>query len=424
MSTPALVNYTNGLSQVSSDNLNTFFQTCTNMAQLRGFAGNNSAITVYVRGTTTANDGGQGTFYWNAGVTGTDDNGVTTVVPNGVTTGCWTRQQVSGSILLATSTTSTLIGTGSKTFIVSQSGVSLVAGGFVVIASRANVANYMQGQITSFSGNTLVVNVTNIGGSGTFADWNIIISGPGAAIVSLAFTALTSGTNATAAMLVGAGASLAPVSTGTIQANQLAAIIPSQVTYTASQSGAVVTLTDGATITADFSLANNFFVQLAGNRTLANPTNITQGESGQISIYQDSTGSRTLAYAWGWVFPGGSAPTLSTTGLYKDELCFDVQIYGTSVVTITIAAPGVVSWTAHGLHSGDRIQLSTTGALPTGLSVATTYWVVFIDANSFSLSSSLANAAAGTKITTSGSQSGVQTATAITINANLVKAFS
>lgn len=91
MSNPAMTNYTNGISQVSSDNLNTFMQTCTNMAQLRGFAGNNTAISVYVRGTTTADDGGQGTFYWNATVVGTDDNGATTVVPNGVAIGCWTR---------------------------------------------------------------------------------------------------------------------------------------------------------------------------------------------------------------------------------------------------------------------------------------------------------------------------------------------
>lgn len=107
MSTPTLTNYVNGLNQVSSDGLNTFFQTCTNMAQLRGFAGNNTAITVYVRGTTTANDGGQGTFYWNAGTVGTDDNGVTTVVPNGVTTGCWTRQSVNISGTLVTATTGT-----------------------------------------------------------------------------------------------------------------------------------------------------------------------------------------------------------------------------------------------------------------------------------------------------------------------------
>jgi uncharacterized secreted repeat protein (TIGR03808 family) len=104
MSNPALYNYSNGLGQVGADNFNTFMQTCTNMAQLRAFAGNNTAIQVYVRGTTTPNDGGQGTFYWNASITGTDDNGVTTIVPSGVTVGCWIRLNldVSNTVIIAT----------------------------------------------------------------------------------------------------------------------------------------------------------------------------------------------------------------------------------------------------------------------------------------------------------------------------------
>lgn len=78
----------------------------------------------------------------------------------------------------------------------------------------------------------------------------------------------------------------------------------------------------------------------------------------------------------------------------------------TATVTITIAAPGVVSDTGHALNTGDKIYLTTTGALPTGLSASTTYYVVKIDANSYSLASTRANAVAGTKITTTGSQSG------------------
>lgn len=80
-------------------------------------------------------------------------------------------------------------------------------------------------------------------------------------------------------------------------------------------------------------------------------------------------------------------------------------------VTITIASPGVVTKTAHGLVTGDTITLTTTGALPTGLSVATTYWVIRVDANTFKLATSLANAQAGTAITTTGTQSGTHTAT-------------
>ena len=194
--------------------------------------------------------------------------------------------------------------------------------------------------------------------------------------------------------------------------------------FSASQRGAVALLTDGSTITPDFSAGNISKVVLGGNRTLGVPSNLGAAQPGHIAIYQDATGSRTLAYAWCWMFAGGTAPTLSTAACSKDALYYDVVLYATSTVTITIASPGVVSWTAHGLNTGDRLQLTTTGALPTGLSASTTYWVVKVDANSFSLATTLANAAAGTKINTSGSQSGTHTVTAIEISTNLVKAFS
>jgi hypothetical protein len=95
--------------------------------------------------------------------------------------------------------------------------------------------------------------------------------------------------------------------------------------FTAQQRGAITALTDGATITADFALANNFSVTLGGNRTLANPTNQTAGASGCIWITQDGTGSRTLAYGANWDFSGGTAPTLSTAAAAVDCLVYSVQ---------------------------------------------------------------------------------------------------
>jgi len=75
-------------------------------------------------------------------------------------------------------------------------------------------------------------------------------------------------------------------------------------------------------------------------------------------------------------------------------------------VSISIATPGEVTLAAHGLSTGHNIELTTTGALPTGLSVNTNYFVIYKDANTFYLATSLTNALAGTKINTSGSQSG------------------
>jgi len=80
-----------------------------------------------------------------------------------------------------------------------------------------------------------------------------------------------------------------------------------------------------------------------------------------------------------------------------------------STVTMTIATPCVVTWTAHGLYDGATVRLTTTVALPTGLTANTEYFVTRVDANSFKLSSTLANQVAGTFITTSGTQSGSHT---------------
>jgi hypothetical protein len=73
--------------------------------------------------------------------------------------------------------------------------------------------------------------------------------------------------------------------------------------------------------------------------------------------------------------------------------------------TISIASPGVVNFPSHGWKGGERIVLATTGALPSGLSTATAYYVKFVDANNFNLATSLG----GANINTSGSQSGVHT---------------
>ena len=98
-----------------------------------------------------------------------------------------------------------------------------------------------------------------------------------------------------------------------------------RVTVKKSSNAEVTALTDGATITPDLNDANNFSVTLGGNRTLANPSNCTAGQSGIITITQDGTGSRTLAYGSYWKFSGGTAPTLTTTASAVDVLAYYVE---------------------------------------------------------------------------------------------------
>lgn len=76
--------------------------------------------------------------------------------------------------------------------------------------------------------------------------------------------------------------------------------------------------------------------------------------------------------------------------------------------TVTIATPAVFTKTAHGLITGSKIRLTTSGALPTGLATGTDYYVVKLTADTFGVSTSLANAVAETptRVNTSGTQSG------------------
>lgn len=84
-----------------------------------------------------------------------------------------------------------------------------------------------------------------------------------------------------------------------------------------------------------------------------------------------------------------------------------------STITVTIATPGVITWTAHGLAAYSPVYFTTTGALPTGLAINTTYYVVAgasLTTNTFELATSVSNAVANTPINTTGTQSGTHTA--------------
>lgn len=77
-------------------------------------------------------------------------------------------------------------------------------------------------------------------------------------------------------------------------------------------------------------------------------------------------------------------------------------------VTMTIAAPAVVTWAAHGLANGAEVIFTTTGSLPTGVTAGMKYYVSGAAADTFNLVASLAVGAL--TITTTGTQAGAHTA--------------
>lgn len=107
----------------------------------------------------------------------------------------------------------------------------------------------------------------------------------------------------------------------------------------------------------------------------------------------------------------GTTYYVIATGLSGSSFQVSATVGGAAIntsnptFTVTIAAPGVVTETAHGRATGDAIQLATTGALPTGLVAATTYFLNVIDANTYNLRLT----PEGANITTTGTQSGTHT---------------
>lgn len=92
--------------------------------------------------------------------------------------------------------------------------------------------------------------------------------------------------------------------------------------FTKTQNFNATTLVDGASISWDASANQVTSVTLAGNRTLAAPTNLVDGAVYLLMVIQDGTGSRTLSYNAVFKFTGGTAPTLTTTAAAKDILVF------------------------------------------------------------------------------------------------------
>lgn len=97
----------------------------------------------------------------------------------------------------------------------------------------------------------------------------------------------------------------------------------------------------------------------------------------------------------------------SDTGVV--DVLASLSATNTGTCTMTIASPCVVTFAKHGLQVGSSFEFSTTGALPTGVTAGTTYYVISTSfgVDSFQFSTSQGGAA----VNTSGTQSGTHTLT-------------
>lgn len=168
-----------GAAAITADGFNTYVQTVATVSTLRGFTGV-SGMEIELQGYSSPNDGGQGQFYWNT-TTGTDDGGVTTVVPNGSTSGCWSRlgkNFVSSSIASGSAVSLTSGVPANVTSITLQPGTWLLWGNIVTAPAGSTTTSSVTASISTNS----ATNASTPNG-GAFAAYSSSVSG--GAVVAL-----------------------------------------------------------------------------------------------------------------------------------------------------------------------------------------------------------------------------------------------
>lgn len=218
---------------------------------------------------------------------------------------------------IGTSTTSWTPAVESKAF-TTQAGELYTAGIFVTVVSAGTPSAYGFGQVTSYSGTTLTVDVQLVGGSGAHTDWNISLAGvrgstgaqgiPGAGITEDAIG--WHGTGGTTPKTLTVDDDL---TTSQAARRNAANTFAAQQTFTEVKD-TVYTIADGAAFEIDPANGSVQIVTLGASRTPA-ATNFEAGQTVLLMIDDGTAYTVTwTTVAPTWKTDAGSAPTLNTTG--------------------------------------------------------------------------------------------------------------
>lgn len=77
---------------------------------------------------------------------------------------------------------------------------------------------------------------------------------------------------------------------------------------------------------------------------------------------------------------------------------YDISLQVAPKALTAVAATDIITVTAHGLHTGDAVQFTTSSALPGGITLGVVYYAIVLTVDTFKISDTNAHALAGTNV--------------------------
>jgi hypothetical protein len=267
--------------------------------------------------------------------------------------------------------------------------VSAVYGGSIGVGTVITGSGVSTATVTSLIGGSGGVGTYGISVSQTVASTTISGTYSGTQTIKLSATIGGSPVNITA---VGSGnLTLTPVSIG--------------ITAPAGNSTSALATCGFVSNALGFFNATNWAI----DETLATQTAaFTIASPAVVTVTTSPANGTAVSYSTTGALPTGITANTAyyvfgrTSTTYNVATAPDIA----QTATITIATPGVVT-VASAPANGALVTFSTTGALPTGLTAGTNYYVVNRTSTTFQVSAT----SGGSAINTTGTQSGTQTAT-------------
>lgn len=309
----------------------------------------------------------------------------------------------------------------------------IATSGDVIKADTGTITNFVNAHTLTVSGNILDFPNVLVTGSGSLRLFNTnsagaLVVSPNSGVTNTSFQVDNSIGQGNGVYIfttaAGSGANITTISTTTNEPLKINAKGSGTIDLGGTSTGGV-TVHGGLLVAGSSSGAVTISAPAAaGSNTLTLPAGTTDFSStGGTSkfVKQASVGAAlTVVQPTSGDILGTTTNDNATAGNIGEYIQSFTNTTLSATVTISNASPAVITQAGHGMTAAvnnyGAVNFTTTGGLPTGLSTGTTYYITIVDANTYKVATSVANAIAGTFVNTSSAGSGVHTAVYTTAN--------